>query len=255
MSSTSLSDVTEAQWEALAARPIFFGHQSVGGNIVEGLEQLIKTHPEIPLRVLTAEDSVEIKGPGLIERTIGQNMRPETKTRAFVHVLQGGFGRETGAIAMHKYCFVDMQPDTDPEALFASYAASIDRLKEEYPEVVIVHFTLPLVRTTGGWKEQVKALLGRKTPIYLNAKRNRYNQLLRNYYSRDPIFDLARLESTRPDGSLAYSVRLGKRVEMLAPEWTNDGGHLNALGRRYVAEQLLVFLATAIPAIPVSEQP
>jgi lysophospholipase L1-like esterase len=29
----------------------------------------------------------------------------------------------------------------------------------------------------------------------------------------------------------------------LCPEYTEDGGHLNAVGRKTVAEQLLVFLA------------
>ena len=64
----------------------------------------------------------------------------------------------------------------------------------------------------------------------------------------DHIFDLALLESTRPDGSRAYSRYFGDKAFMLAPEWTDDGGHLNEAAQYHVAERLLVFLATLDPS-------
>jgi lysophospholipase L1-like esterase len=81
-------------------------------------------------------------------------------------------------------------------------------------------------------------------PAVLNAKRNEFNALLgQEFGAIDPIFDLAQIESTRPDGSRAYFQRSTESVFTLAPEWTYDGGHLNAAGRRVVAERFLAFLA------------
>jgi hypothetical protein len=63
------------------------------------------------------------------------------------------------------------------------------------------------------------------------------------YAGRAPVFDLAVLESTRPDGSRVSYTQGADTVYTLAPEYTNDGGHLNEAAKRMVAEQLLIFLA------------
>ena len=62
---------------------------------------------------------------------------------------------------------------------------------------------------------------------------------------KEQIFDLARYESSKADGS-AEAVRYrGNSVPVLAKEWTYDGGHLNEVGRRRVAEAFLAQLADA----------
>jgi hypothetical protein len=80
-----------------------------------------------------------------------------------------------------------------------------------------------------------------------NHVRAGYNDLLHHEYGgKEPIFDLAALESTGPDRK-THTVRMGgERHPVLVPEYTDDGGHLNALGQRVVAEQLLLFLADEI---------
>ena len=57
----------------------------------------------------------------------------------------------------------------------------------------------------------------------------------------DP-FDLALVESTRPDGTREFFYRKGVSYSALTPAYSDDGGHLNNEGRRHVAERLLVFL-------------
>ena len=47
-----LSDVTPTQWERLAGRKIFFGHQSVGNNILDGMRGLMAENPQIRLRLV-----------------------------------------------------------------------------------------------------------------------------------------------------------------------------------------------------------
>ena len=108
-----------------------------------------------------------------------------------------------------------------------------------------MHFTVPLTVDEPKLKMMAKRLVGRTTTRDLNAKRARYNALLRKEYgTRDPFFDLARAESTLEDGRRIVWWGDGVEVESLAPEFSNDGGHLNVRGRRAVASQFLAFLAT-----------
>jgi len=80
--------------------------------------------------------------------------------------------------------------------------------------------------------------------FYDHVKRNEFNAMLRHaYVGREPFFDLAKLESTFPDGSQSTFTKDGNIYAALVPDYTNDGGHLNEKGRRIVAEHLLVYLA------------
>lgn len=240
----SLSDVRAIEWEALANRRIFFGHQSVGRNILAGVRQVLEREPQITLRLVESENPGAIQGPAFIDANIGRNGDPESKANAFVRAIEQGFG-DSGGIAMFKYCYVDVTPGTDIDKLFEDYATRIDSLKTVYPGLTIVHVTLPLKRLRGGKREWVKRLLGRSTDMALHVKRNRYNELLRaRYQGTDPIFDLAMLESTRADGSRSAIRYRGRTVYTLAPEWTDDGAHLNEAAQIRVAEQLLILLAT-----------
>jgi lysophospholipase L1-like esterase len=68
--------------------------------------------------------------------------------------------------------------------------------------------------------------------------------LLRDAYSKtEPFFDLALIESVNPDGFRCYVAKGTEKVNVMASEYTEDGGHLNSRGGRKVAEQLLIILA------------
>ena len=68
--------------------------------------------------------------------------------------------------------------------------------------------------------------------------------LLREAYEgKEPLFDIAGIESVGPGGERESFDVKGKSFPALVPAYTDDGGHLNALGRKVVAEKLLVFLA------------
>ena len=100
----------------------------------------------------------------------------------------------------------------------------------------------------GGLKGLAKRLLGRAPYGALeNQRRAEYNALLRAAYAgRQPIFDLARIESTAPDGSTVQVEWAGRESPALAAAWTDDGHHLNAEGRRRAARELIALLA-ALP--------
>ena len=78
-----------------------------------------------------------------------------------------------------------------------------------------------------------------------NSKRYEFNELLRKEYERKaPVFDLARIESTFPDGRRSLFSKGGTTYYSLVSDYTHDGGHLNEFGRKIVAEQLLILLAS-----------
>ena len=148
-----------------------------------------------------------------------------------------------GGVALYKYCFVDIGPDTDVQQLFENYRNEIADLTAKYPALVIVPVTDPLTTDDAGLRTWVKTMIGRPTSRDVNLKRNQFNTLLRKNYEGKPIFDLALVESTLSDGSRSYAVSGGQTIYTLAPEYTTDGGHLNEAGRQAAARQLLEVLA------------
>ena len=77
-----------------------------------------------------------------------------------------------------------------------------------------------------------------------NIKRNQYNEMLIQFYQgNDPVFDLAKIESTRTDGQRESFSFKDKEYYALARELSSYGGHLNEMGSKYVAEELLNFIS------------
>jgi hypothetical protein len=234
--------VTAEQWRALAAQRMFFGHQSVGGNIIDGVKAVLADHPEIPLKVFDSSSLDASSPPGLYQARIGHNGDPGSKMAAFDSIV----GRGAPSVGILKFCFVDVEGARDPDSLFAAYQAGIAALRARSPGLVVVHVTMPLTTTGEGRRDLLMARLrGRPTSYDLNRIRNRYNALLRlAYVGKEPVFDLARLESTRADGTRAYFTRGADTVYTLAADNTDDGSHLNARARRAAAEAFLATLAT-----------
>jgi hypothetical protein len=53
----SLKDIPDAAWEKLSQKKIYFGHQSVGFNIMDGVKDLMKEYPQIKLNIVETKDS------------------------------------------------------------------------------------------------------------------------------------------------------------------------------------------------------
>lgn len=240
----SLGEVPDPAWRDLATKRLFFGHQSVGDNIMEGVGDIVRAEPRIGLRVQAGESALDGGGGVFAHGRIGRNGDPGLKTDEFARLIEGPL-RGKVDIAFHKYCYADLSETTDIPAVFDHYQKTMARLRAEFPEVVFVHLTTPLVRVQSGPKAALKLLLGRSPGRYGgNFARERFNDLMRDAYrGREPLFDLAAIESTRPDGR-REAIRSGSRSGYaLVPAYTTDNSHLNEVGRRRVAEELLVFLA------------
>jgi hypothetical protein len=69
--------------------------------------------------------------------------------------------------------------------------------------MTVVHFTNPLTQRQTGPKAWIKKIIGRPIGgVDDNIKRNKYNDMLINQYEgKEPIFDIAKIESTFPDSS------------------------------------------------------
>lgn len=104
---------------------------------------------------------------------------------------------------------------------------------------------MPLTVNRESWKTKIKKILG-KTNIWeyeANTNRNRFNQLMiEAYQGKEPLLDIAKIESTKPDGSRQAFDQNGVTYYSMAPEYTYDNGHLNEIGRKKVAEQFLLLL-------------
>jgi hypothetical protein len=243
--------LTEQVWGELSSRRVFFGHQSVGANILEGVSDLL-TDASADFRVVSAVDSHAGSAPGeLIEARIGENGDPVSKLRDFREILDSGVGQSVD-VALMKFCYLDFGPQTDVTEVFESYRQEIRRLRERFPDLTLVHVTAPLTTGEPAARYWLKRALGKPTQRGVNAKRSQFNELLRSEYAGTaPVFDLARIESTRADGSRFYHRVGGDSVYALAPDWTDDGGHLNQMGRRLAAAQLLSVIAAATESRPV----
>lgn len=231
-------------FDKLGAKSIYFGHMSVGNNIMEGVQDILRENPDAELDVRETE-SIDPAGKGLFAHSpIGDNMHPLKKIANFKTKIANNIG-DHADIAFFKFCYIDIKADRDTEQVLTTYQQTMSRLKQKYPKTTFVHVTVPLTVVQTGWKVPVKKLIGKAPGGYLdNIVRNRFNQkLIGAYAGKEPVFDLARVEATRPDGSVVTFKWEGKTYLGMSGYYASDGRHLNAQGRRYAAEQLIVFLA------------
>ncbi len=127
----------------------------------------------------------------------------------------------------------------------ARYQAKLTALRARYPRTVFVHITAHLTTVEGGAKAALKRLLGHRPGGLLeNARRDEFNELLRRAYGgKEPVFDLAHLESTAADGQRELHGWNGRKVPALLAAYTVDG-HLNAKARLRFARELIALFAS-----------
>lgn len=235
----------------VSALRVFFGHQSVGGNIVDGLEELRSLAGDTAFHIIHGTADTALPAAFFAEAKVGRNGEPMGKLSDFQSRLEGPL-RGRVDVALVKICYVDLAGEAaiDPDSLFTAYRRTVLDLEAAHPGLVVVPVTSPLTTPDFGsrgrldvLKATVRRWLGRPDD---NARRARFNARMREGFGDRVIFDLASIEATRPDGTRMHYGR-GGAVEALAPEYSADGGHLNALGRKVAARALLHTLARIVP--------
>jgi len=242
-----LTDVPNSVWQKLSSKKIYFGHQSVGYNILGGLQALLKENLQIQLAIEENFDPESFKQGTIAHSRIGYNMYPKSKLDMFAFIAKSG-GAAKADIMFFKFCYVDINGKTDVKALFDAYKNTFEQLKSNHPHTTFIHMTAPLTTIQDGPKAWVKKILSRSLGGTVeNSKRHEYNEMIRKTYSgKEPVLDIATIESTFPDGRRATFELNGKTYYHLVPEYTNDGGHLNETGSKLVAEQLMLLLANSL---------
>jgi hypothetical protein len=238
--------LSEGTMKELGSKRILFGHRSVGSNIISGVQDLKSEDKKINLRVSLLDAAGAIKGPGLHHFSVGKNGDPFSKIDDFAMRIRSGLGSQSDVVLL-KLCYADIDAGSDITKIFNHYQKTMESLKNEFPNAMFVHATVPLTTVQTGPKAWVKKIIGK--PLYGtedNSKRNEFNKLLlTTYWGKDSIFDLAKVESSYPDGTRAFITRGGKEIFVMAPEYTTDGGHLNEVGRRKAAAEFIQILSFA----------
>jgi len=228
---TAIDATLKADLETLRGAQIFFGHQSVGANMLEGL------------RTLSREAGIPVE---IGEAGVGSNQQPLTKFEDFAKRAESAPAGSLQLMAV-KLCYADFGPDTDVPPMIEAYKGAVNRVRKAQPGVRILHVTPPLFARPSGLKASVKRTLGKQLwEEQASARSAAFGEQLRAAFPGEPVFDLAALESTRPDGTREQYEIDGKQVPMLWAGFTSDGGHLNETGKRLVAKAFAHALAEAL---------
>ncbi|TRY18645.1 hypothetical protein FOJ82_05850 [Tessaracoccus rhinocerotis] len=231
---TATAQADPAELARAAELRIFFGHMSVGNNIISGMRQVYDAHEvRRPGFVETGIGDVPDlpQGGAFVHTLIGENRHPYRKLENFAAMLRGGMAEQVD-VALIKFCYIDIRWDTDVDKLFRTYRDTMAELEAEFPDVRFIHVTAPLTTGPHGIKDHVKHFVGRND----NAARERYNELMRAEYGADRLLDVAALESRAPDGTVAPELYAG---------YSNDGAHLNGTGSALAALELVRMLNLA----------
>jgi hypothetical protein len=213
---------------------------------MDGLEDLQK---QVGHQVIRVGELGSLEAPGgegvLLHTAVGKNEDPVSKCEDFRQILDRKL-RGRVDVALFKFCYIDVDAETDVDGIFSEYKRVMDDLGRRHPDTRFVHATMPLRLVQTGPKAVVKRLLARPAGGYVeNVRRNRYNTLLRReYQGRAPIFDIAALESQSGGRPTTFTFQ-GEEFFSLNPAYTPDNGHLNESGRRVVAAGFLNALAEA----------
>ena len=247
-----VKSVPVSSWDRLAEKRIFFGHKSVGKNIMDGVDDLLKEFPEIKLEVRLTDDASEWHSGVFAHSYVGENRNPGSKNRAFIEIMEKGVGNKAD-LAFFKYCYVDITANTDIDRVFQEYKGTLEKLKQKYPSTTFLHFTVPLralkrpsiTEALKSWVREVAGKSGAGSVVEDNIRRNEYNEKMRvEFEEKGHLFDIAKMESTFPDGRINRFSKHGKDFYAMVSEYSDDGGHLNETGRRIVAAEFLAFLAS-----------
>lgn len=243
--SYSTGVASQAQLAEVARLRIFFGHQSVGQNIVEAIPSIYAAQDVPGPAIVQSSAPVELPGGYLQHAFIGTNGDPLSKISAFDRIMRSGVASRVEVAAM-KFCYIDFNEGTDVDQVFTEYQDTIERLSEDYPNVTFMYITVPLT-TERSLVTRAKARLGLSdfNPPADNVVRERFNQKVRAEYSgTGRLFDIAAAQSSI-DGSRTLRSYDGAEYYSMETALASDLGHLNQTGATVIGSAFLGAIAQA----------
>ena len=243
------SAITTADLTAVARTRVFFGHFSVGMNVLNAIPGVYADHGVSAPPIERGGTQPGPNGGFIAHQFIGIEEDGKPPLQDFDRAMRGGMGRQVD-VALMKFCWADIYSDTDVDALFARYRDTMAALERDFPNVTFIHVTVPLTTEPGlvtELKTRLKTLLGRRDgrgqPA--NVTRERLNALIRGEYAGRHLFDLAAIESTKPDGTRVSGRYDDQGYFALYDGYASDMGHLNAVGAPLAATAFLEAIAQA----------
>jgi len=155
--------IPKEAWETLAKKKIYFGHMSVGFNILDGIRDLMQESRSAKVNIVETADPAAFGEPIFAHSPIGKNGYPLSKLEQFRTILESGVG-DKADIAFFKFCYVDIHGGTDVDALTKAYDETILGLQARFPKLTIAIVTAPLTVIPAGLKVSLKKLLGQGEP-------------------------------------------------------------------------------------------
>ena len=218
----AFDQLTAADRARLASLRVFWGHQSVGRELMGGAGRL-------GYAFQTVSSAADYPRVTRGEALVADNRDPARKVRSFrTLVLDQGIGGAV-QVAAFKFCWIDFNTDTDLDAIERQYADAVTEARRRFPGLRILHVTPPL--TSDEPRE--------------NRIRMAFGQRLRQRYAQtDVVFDLAEVQSTRDDGGRC--VRDNSAV--LCDAYRSDEGHFNDGGADRAAKAFLYAILRAAGA-------
>lgn len=241
----TIQDIPLEKWDLLSKKTIYFGHMSVGLNIIDGIKDIMSENPGILLNITELKDSPDIPLNSFCHAPLGYNTKPLEKIHSFQSQMMSF--KNTPDIAFMKFCYVDFYAKTEIQRIFDTYQVMVTELQNKFPDTVFMHCTVPLksgpLTPRKKAKELIKKCLCKPTLIDDNWTRMKFNDLINKTYQPETIIDLAQFESTTSEGAHFFKTKNAVKIPFLYEKFSSDGGHLNETGRKRVAEQLLIHLA------------
>lgn len=234
----SVKEPSDSELQSVASTTMFFGHQSVGANVLDGLAALERLENS-GIRIVESTDPADAGVGTVVHAHVGVNGDPQSKIDAFVKVMDAGMA-DAVEIALLKFCYVDVTVDTDVEAVFAAYTEAVARLQAHHPDTTFLYATVPLA-TARDLKATVTSWFGRDAGMGPedNVARQRFNAALREHVAGTGLlFDIAAVESGM-DQSVPARSHDGQDYYVLDDSFATDPGHLNEAGARAAAAELV----------------
>src|SRR5262245_1546068 len=95
-----------AQLEEVGGLRVFFGHQSVGDNMLGVLPDVFATEGVDAPEIVASTQAPASDGPVILHTLIGQNGDPLGKIAEFDRIIRGGMG-DAVDVAVFKFCYID----------------------------------------------------------------------------------------------------------------------------------------------------
>ena len=233
--------LTAARFALARQRRVFFGHQSVGAQVITGINEWADNLGQPDMPVVDVDVSA-IPGTGgvMAHAYVGTNGDGRTKTRgtagaapSFDYRIRNGLASQIDT-AVLKFCYADVRSTSPytPAELFTEYAATMDALVADFPAIAFIFATETIVMEVDEDGDD-------------NDLRYAYNQAVRAAYaSGGRLWDIALAESTAADGTRVID---GSGVEHLWPTYASaDQEHIGTTAGRMAASKPLLLLLAEI---------